>query len=318
LLIAKASEQEPAQIWRVSYPDGGDATRLTNDTSGYSQMSLARDASLIAGAKQEVISSLWTLNPQTKELAQLTSENKNSLGKFGFGLMPDGGLLVSKSERNQTNLWTLNADGKDEKQLTNEDSFNSQGVVSPDGRYIVFASTRNNLNGIWRMDIDGGNLVRLTGAENTFDFKPLILADGKTVVFERRKTDLIKSILMKVSIDGGEATALFNDNPIMETSPYLSDDGKHFAYSVGAVDRANNKFSQTVKIMSAVSGEIGNLEKQFDMNLGWNYKFTPDGKNLIYINSKSVPNLYNMPINGTVPKPLTNFNGSPALSVTTI
>ena len=51
--------------------------------------------------------------------------------------------------------------------LTSEPGSNEAPSFSPDGQHIVFESTRDGSSQIWVIDVDGGNLRRLTsGGEN--------------------------------------------------------------------------------------------------------------------------------------------------------
>lgn len=307
LFVGKSNEQEAAQIWELNYPNGANARRITNDSSGYIMMSLAREAGAIVGTKQDIISSLWLQDTVTKETTQLIAENKNFIGSSSLLQMSDGRLLTGKYENNKLNFYTLNAEGKDEKALTNSDAVNFQPAISPDNQYVVYGSTYNRVNGIWRMNINGGNPVQLTKPEGAIDSKPLVLPDNKTIVFERRLSEMSKSVLMKVSIDGGEAAALFDNSDEWGMFPRLSPDGKHFVYTAMEYDKANNKFNRYVRVLTVSGGEIGNLETQIDQNLGWNYRFSADAKNLTYVNMLGVQNLFNLPLNGGAPKQLTNF-----------
>src|SRR5258706_551880 len=48
--------------------------------------------------------------------------------------------------------------------------------VTPDGRYIVFCSTRSGRQNVWRIDFDGGNPTRLTSGEG--EGTPYVSPDG--------------------------------------------------------------------------------------------------------------------------------------------
>ena len=307
LLVAKASEQEAQQIWEVSYPDGNLARRITNDSNGYIMMSLASDTGTIVGMKQDIITSIWSQNSAGKDLKQLVTENKNFVGANSLTTMPDNKILVSKNNDGKSDFVVLSENGKEEKTLTEQDALNYQAAFSPDSKFIVFGSARNYIGSIWRMNPDGTNRIQITNPENNVDSKPLVMTDNKTVIFERRSAEGNKSVLMKTSIDGGEATRLFNNDAYTEMFPRLSPDGKHFAYTVMFYDRDKVKFNRYIRILSADSGNLGKLEKQIESNIGWNYKFSPDGKNLVYVNLQKGHNLYNLPTDGSEPKPLTNF-----------
>jgi serine/threonine protein kinase/dipeptidyl aminopeptidase/acylaminoacyl peptidase len=308
LMLAKSNDQEPAQIWQLSFPDGGDARRITNDSSGYEMLSFAPESNTLTAAKQNTISSLWSYTPANRELAQITTDNRNLLGATGFEFLPDGRFLLSKIEANKANLISLSPDGRDEKALTSDESFNGQAVVSPDGKYIVYTSSRGRNLSVWRIDPDGKNLVQLTNPDTGYDSKPQISADGKTVIFERRTADFTRSALMKIPIEGGEPVPFVADDKQLQIFPRLSDDRKLFVYSTMNFDRANTRFDRSVKVYSMNGGQLGELKREFKTHFGNNYRFTPDGKNLTFVNLTGVPNIYNVPLDGTAPKQITNFN----------
>jgi serine/threonine protein kinase/Tol biopolymer transport system component len=313
-MLAKPTSQEPSQIWHLSYPEGLELSRITNDSSGYEQMGYASEVGVFTGSKNAMISSVWLFNPATREMNQLTSENKNLIGAGGFALMPDGRLIVSKIDNNKANLWTLETDGKNEKQLTNEDGFNAQAAVSPDGHFVVYTSTRTKFYSIWRIDASGKNPLQLTRPDNAYDSKPIILADNKTVIFERRAGDFTRSTLMKVSLEGGESTPVFQQEAAMQMFPRLSNDGSLIAFSTLEFDKESTKFNRQVKVFSLNGKEIGSLKKKFDLSLGYYYNFSPDNKNLTYINQQGIENLYNLPLDGTPQKPLTTFTSGQILN----
>jgi eukaryotic-like serine/threonine-protein kinase len=308
LMLAKSTEQEPAQIWQISYPEGTEIKRLTNDSSGFETMSYSPEADIITAAKQSTFSSLWSFNPTSKELAQITTDNKSLLGATGFEFTPDGRILTSEVENNKSNLVLLTEDGKEEKSLTANDSFNGQAVISPDGRFVVYSAAKNEMVSLWRIDIDGANALQLTKPENEYDSRPQITADGKFIIFERRSADFTKSSLLKIPIEGGEPLPLVTDDKQMQILPKLSDDGKFLVYSTMSFDKANTRFNRSVKVHTMNGNTPGELKKSFDTYFGFNYRFTPDGKNLTYINQTGVPNIFNVPLDGNAPKQLTNFN----------
>lgn len=314
LMLAKSNDQEPSQIWQISFPDGERARRITNDSSGYQLISFAKDADVITAAKQNTISSLWSFNPVNKELTQVTTDNKDLLGAAGFEFMPDGRFLVSSLETNKGSLISLGADGKEEKSLTSDENFNGHAVVSSDGKYIVFTVGKSNNFSIWRMNIDGQNPIQLTNPENAYDSRPQITSDSKTVIFERRLLDFTKSTLMKVPIDGGEATAFVNDDKPLQIFPRISDDGKLFVYSTMNFDKANTRYDRSVRILAMNGSEVTGVKKELNTGFGYSYRISPDGKNITYINQSGVPNIYNFPLDGSVPKQITNFNSGHILN----
>jgi Tol biopolymer transport system component len=79
-------------------------------------------------------------------------------------------------------IYTARADGSDLQQLTDNGAYNAESTVSPDGRSIIFTSTRDGDIELYVMDIDGRNVRRLThrvGYDGGAFFSP----DGKKIVW---------------------------------------------------------------------------------------------------------------------------------------
>jgi Tol biopolymer transport system component len=142
-------------------------------------------------------------------------------GSFAYGLSSDGALLLFSS--NATNLVTGDENLREDIFLhdfrdatTTRVSVNSVGAeaagsnvdpaMSADGRYIVFVSVATNLvsndtngaNDVFLKDRTTGATSRLSvdtgGAQaNSDSYLPQISADGSTVAFESRATNLITS-----------------------------------------------------------------------------------------------------------------------------
>jgi Tol biopolymer transport system component len=232
------------------------------------------------------------------------------IGANGIEQLPDGRILVAKNEGNQINLSAVDENGRNENPIIKEAGFNLHPFVTPDNRYIVFTSNRTGVYRIWRVDIDGKNPVQLTNSTNNFDGHPVVLADGKTLVFERVYSDEQKMKLMKTSIEGGaEAEALFPESQTNDSFPTVSEDGKLLAFTSNSFDDDNLLFKVVLKVAEIKEGKIVLQEKQINADLGAQFQWMNDNKNLVYINKQGVPNIFSVALDGNAqPKPLTNFN----------
>ena len=88
---------------------------------------------------------------------------------FLHGWSPDGKELVycafrRSGEETKVNVYGISAEGGEEYPLTQE-GFNDGPEFSPDGRHILFISTRSGLMQNWRMNRDGSDPVQLTFSE---------------------------------------------------------------------------------------------------------------------------------------------------------
>ncbi len=79
-------------------------------------------------------------------------------------------------------IYTSRTDGSDLRQLTDNGAYNAEGTLSPDGRTIIFTSTRDGDIELYTMNVDGSNVRRLThrvGYDGGAFFSP----DGRHLVW---------------------------------------------------------------------------------------------------------------------------------------
>lgn len=103
--------------------------------------------------------------------------------------------------------------GKPEK-LIFSDMQEEGPQYSPDGKRIVFQSTRSGSFEIWRADTDGSNLVQLTSFGGPLTGTPRWSPDGRQISFDSRPA--AHSNIFIISADGG---------PVRRFTDETSDDG---------------------------------------------------------------------------------------------
>ena len=300
LIITAAEHLDRFQIWHLSYP-GDQARRITNDESkNYRGVSLTTDASLLATTQQDEQSSIWIAPDGDASRARRITSGRYE-GRYGVAWTRDDKIVYHSFASGNEDIWIMNADGSGQSQLTDDPGADDNCCeVSPDGRYIVFRSQREDGTALWRMDRDGGNAKRLTQDGN----QPTVLPDGRWVIYH------ILGRLWKVSIEGGEVAQLNATSGGSYTSPAISPDGKLIACYYR--DDPN-----TDPRLAIIAPEGGQPIKLFDTlpvmlrplrALLW----TPDGKAIAYIKTTAgVSNIWSQSLDGDPPKPLTHFdNGS--------
>jgi Tol biopolymer transport system component len=104
----------------------------------------------------------------------------------------------------------MGADGSNPKQLTYSSESSSQPFITPDGRHIVFTSFRENKPHIWRMDVDGTNLVQLTDGPG--EDQPIVTPDGKDVIYTSFAYTTFS--LWRVPLEGGTPSQLTNKHSV--------------------------------------------------------------------------------------------------------
>jgi Tol biopolymer transport system component len=196
-------------------------------------------------------------------------------------------------------LWTMEADGSNRKQVTFNGRSNIEPSISPDGRYIVYASFEGRHPHLWRINADGTNPKQLTqgGDEDLPRFTP----DGKWVVYH--SIDRAKYSIRKISIDGGEPVTLVSDTA---TQPDVSPDGKFvacFARRAGAT-------AWEILVVPIEGGSpVATFVLPATVEPEWpGLRWTPDGGGLTYVSTvQGVSNVWRQSLTGGEPKPLTDF-----------
>ena len=289
----------PSQIWHISYPDGA-VTRITNDLTEYgsSSFGLTADSSTIVTIAVEESSKIWLAAPNTEEGSAKRLTNGKYDGLAGLDWMPDGRMVYVARTGDYLDLWIMNADGTGQKQLTSNEDLESGVQVSPDGRSLIFSSSRaGGLSHVWRMDADGGNPRQLTQG-NFVDFRPFFSPDGQWIVFGSWKSGNAR--MWKMPVDGGEPVQL--SNLPFNGSAFLPDGKSIFG------DYYDEQVSPPRWRSALVSFESGQVVKVFDFppkTSGWKM---PDGQTLLYSErNNDVNNLWTRPLEGGAPRQLTRF-----------
>ncbi len=305
-LLMSAADQSSGyffQIWHVSYP-GGEARRITNDPNNYLGATLTRDSNALLTVQSDWLSSIWIApNGDASQAKQITSGKYD--GFAGIAWTPDGKIVYATRD---WDIWIMDGDGRNQKLLTVDEHNNRYPSVSPDGRYILFESWRKGSSsqlktgGIWRMDVNGGNLKQLTSGE--FLLAPQCSPDGKWVLYHSRASG--SPTLWKVSIDGGEAVQL-TDKPTFW--PAISPDGKQIACYYRGVPKSPDKW--VIAVLPFEGGQptlVFEIAESISGRLPTVVRWTPDGRALTYtVNRGGVSNIWSQPLAGDPSKQLTDF-----------
>lgn len=236
-------------------PDGKKLTlQVTNPTIG-------------AHCDQIYLLDLNQKNISTKDLNLISTGTGRTTCSF---FMPDGKhiLYASTHEANKEcppkpkprtdgkYLWPIYAEfdiyeadlnGKITRKFTDSPGYDAEAVVSPDGKYIVFTSTRSGDLELWRMDIDGKNLKQLTfglgydgGAFFSHDSKKLVFRSSRpsTAAEIKEYKDLLAENLVAptnmeiytMNIDGSGLKQITNLGKA-NWSPYFHPSDKKILFS---------------------------------------------------------------------------------------
>ena len=148
-------------------------------------------------------------------------------------LSPDGtkiAFVIRSQAHHSSQIFTANADGSGPKQLTEGQYFNWTPRWSPDGKKLVFETTRNDspathvaggYRDIYVMDSDGQNQTNLT--RNTFGHHPSWSPDGKSIAYMARGIIVMKT-------DGSDKQNI-SQGKTRDSEPVWSPDGQWIAFT---------------------------------------------------------------------------------------
>jgi len=138
--------------------------------------------------------------------------------------------------------------GGEPRRLTNVRGYDAEGAYSPDGEWIVFASTRDAYNRelsgreanllevdpayfgeIYIMRADGSEQTRLTNVPG-YDGGPFFFADGSRIVWRRFGEDGLIADVWSMNPDGSDQRQL-TDFGAMSWAPYQHSSGEYILFA---------------------------------------------------------------------------------------
>jgi serine/threonine protein kinase len=298
IVAANDTSDGSGQLYLVGDRPTG-TRQITNDPNNYTLVSGSRDSSVFVTRNVERSTSIWHLLLSDSEPATISVEQKKGLAEVERGT--EGRLIYSVFDGKHINLWLQDASGT--RQLT-FDADNSKPTMSPDGRYIVFCSTRAGAMNIWRMNSDGTQPLQLT--KGTYEDLPSVSADSRWIIYRTGRD------IRKISINGGPPLKLFSREV---QGPSLSPDGGRLAFFVNdhpdsqvwhieIYDLNSDSIVKRFAVPDSTSPFNNGMVLTPDNRLRW----TPDGKGLAYVSSSGgASNIWIQPLNGGQLRKLTDF-----------
>lgn len=201
----------------VASPDGSNITKITFVPSWDNGWSWSPDdASITFTSDRDGNWEIYTMNPDGSNIVRLTNHDGND----GWpSWTPDGTRILFSSDRTgDWEIYSMNADGSGVRQLTDRPgTVDTYPYVSPDGTRIAFSSqvAASNEGEIYAMDLDGGNVTRLTSTA-ALNYAPSWAPDGSKIIFVSDRDGNDNIYIMDP--DGRNQQRL-TDDPGQDTTP---------------------------------------------------------------------------------------------------
>lgn len=195
-------------------------------------------------------------------------------------------------------IYTSKPDGSDLRRLTDYGAYTAEGVLSPDGKTIVFTSLKEGDLDIYTMNVDGSNVRRLTNTHG-YDGGPWWSPDGKKIVYRAHHTrdsadraDYDKLLaqhmvrpsrveLFVMNADGSDQrqiTRLGGAN----FGPSWTTDGRRIIFSSNHKSPRSGNFDLFLVNLDGTGLEQITFREEFD---GFPM-FSPDGKRVIWASNR--------------------------------
>jgi serine/threonine protein kinase/Tol biopolymer transport system component len=290
LVVGREAESgAPSQLWRVSYPSG-QLTRMTNDLSNYTGLSLTADRRSLATARSDTWMSIWAGDGSGASLsevvapAQVTVQTTDQLRMAWAG---DRVVFTSTANGQMVIASLLPTGGSLAEVVTS-------GVnpsATPDGRTILFESSRgDDRAGLWRVDADGRHAVHLVSGSAA---EPVVTPDGRDVIFTSTRSGLRSP--WRAPLDGGQPTQIAN---VVLYYPDVSPDGKSLVFQppITRLEKAICDLPACTSIRTVATPAGAGIAR-----------WTPDGRGIAYFDQDPGGNVWVQPLDGSARHQLTHF-----------
>jgi TolB protein len=192
-----------------------------------------------------------------------------------------------------------NLSGKVIQRLTNTPGYDAEATISPDGRKIIFTSTRNGDLDLYTMNLDGGDVRQIT-TELGYDGGAWFSPDSKKIVWRasRPKTDedikqykdlLNQGLVMPTQMEVFVANADGSDQKQITSigkanwAPNFTPDGKQIIFA------SNHEYERGFPFNLYLMNTDGSNVHKISHDGGFDAfpAFSPDGKKFIFSSNRN-------------------------------
>lgn len=294
----RADSPQKADIFHLSYP-GGELRQITDDAVDYVDVEVAADGKSLVARTEITLTSLWSLDPETKLSKRLNSEDK-AIEPRSLSSSNDGRLFFLKRGRGADDFYSMDQDGSSQKKLSSRKGTVSEFQVTPDGSYFVLSAWPPSAPGthLYRMDVDGSNETQLTDVKDTSSAGAHTTGNGFVWFFRAlRLGGSPRIVLMRMSVEGGTAEEIKGLEPsLRDYDPEPSPDERYLAYMSDVRNEQTGKTDFLFRVVELTDGVAGKKVLEIDGNRITGTRWTPDSKAIVFERSIGNRDLFKLDI----------------------
>jgi serine/threonine-protein kinase len=229
-LLAVPFDLDALEVTGGAVPLVEEIARTDAEQTGAAHFSLSADGTLvyipdIAGAIGGLRRTLVWVDRQGRE-----EPLKAPVRAYRYPrLSPDGLRLALDIQDEQRDIWIWHLTGETLTRLTLDSALEQYGVWTPDGRRVIFGSSRAGLtlNLFWQASDGTGAVERLTESQNT-QYPMAVSPDGTRLVVREDRRGL--GDLLLLPLQGERRPEPLVQTPFRELNAEISPDGRWIAY----------------------------------------------------------------------------------------
>ncbi|HEX2449492.1 MAG TPA: hypothetical protein VHJ69_00035 [Gemmatimonadales bacterium] len=244
----------------------------------------------------------------------------NGLGRTTCGYFYDGGrrILYSSTfeaspacppppDRSHGYVWPLGrfeiyrarADGGDLTRITTNDAYDAEATVSPDGKRVVFTSTRDGDIELYTMNVDGSDVRRITNRLG-YDGGAFFSPDGRSIVWRAMYPEsaadtadyrqlleqrLVRPSRLELWVANADGTGARQVTLLGAASfaPYFHPDGRRIVFASNQPNPRSRNFDLYLVNLDGSGLERITTSPEFDAFP----MFSPDGTKLVFASNRN-------------------------------
>jgi Tol biopolymer transport system component len=271
--LAYSTWKVDTNIWRVEVPTAGrkpgEAVKVFSSTFVDSEPAYSPDGRQIAfmsgrsGSRE-----IWTVDSDGSNPEKLTSFGGPNTNRPRWS--PDGKQIVFYSDVNgNRDVYVMRKDGSELKRLTMDPSTDSNPGWSADGKWIYFVSDRRNKREGWKVPVEGGEAVPVSGVHGGSAMES---PDGKFLYYNKGGPENYG--VWRVPTSGGVETQVI-DSLHPEGGWVAINDGIYF------ISKPDEKGASYIRFKELRTGSVRTIAP-IERLVWWGFTVSPDRRSFLY------------------------------------